>query len=104
MGKELKTHFGEIMNVRGRVVKIKSGSRAGETSYVPTSYGNTLCGNYSVPTTDDIIDVTCKNCLKLIEHDLEIAKSKLRITDAVKSIKIKRMTGKAISKRKKELK
>ena len=39
--------------------------------------------------------------MRLIEHDLEKAKYKLRINDAVKSIKRKRMSGKAISKRKK---
>ena len=39
--------------------------------------GDTICGNFQVPTTEDITEVTCKNCLKQIELDLNRAKEKV---------------------------
>lgn len=60
----MKIHYGKIDDRRFKSDK----------GYELENIGNTICGNFQVPTTEDIKEVTCQNCLKAIESDLKIAK------------------------------
>lgn len=63
----MKVHFGKITDNRYKSSK----------GYELETIGDTICGNFQVPTTEDIKEVTCQNCLKAIESDLKIAKEKV---------------------------